>query len=105
MIDDILKELSPHAILVGSAARGDEFVDIELVVSEKGLEIAKKILPNWDSTHIGHVATHDTVVPIECMYWWYGPHYANLCRRKLARKSVLGIEFRSWPEEPSKRKK
>lgn len=93
---EILKQIEPYAILVGSASRSNSFNDIDLVVSQKGLDLAKKIFPKWTSIFIGQVTTNDVEIQIEAMMYWYGPDYNHLCRRNLNRKELFGISFRTY---------
>lgn len=98
----MLQELSDHAILVGSAARGDEYNDIDLVVNEKGLSIAKDCFPaGWKSAFIGNIKTFATTPPIEVFTHWYGPDYRDLCRRRteIIDREILDIRLRAWPIE------
>lgn len=99
---EILKQIEPHAILVGSASRSDSFNDIDLVVSQKGLDLAKKLFPNWTSIFIGQVTTNAVEIQIEAMMYWYGPDYNHLCRRKLNKKNLFGIDFRIYPNNTFK---
>lgn len=97
----ILEALAPHAILVGSAARGDDYRDIDLVVGAKGLSLAKKVFPaGWESAFLGSITTFETEPAIEVFRWWHGPDYAALKRRKdLVKRTIMGVEFRAWPKD------
>jgi|SRR5581483_8117761 len=98
-MESILRELAPHAILVGSAVHGDRYGDIDLVVSARGLEIARRILPGpLSSEMIGNLSTDTTDVPIETFRFWYGPSYRSLCQRKreLTERTIHGVAFRAW---------
>lgn len=96
---EILAALAPHAILVGSASVSDRYGDIDLVVSAKGLAIARRILPEPTSVFPGHLASDATEVPIEVFRVWYGPMYHRLCRRtrELTERSLCGATLRAWP--------
>jgi len=98
-IKEILQQLAPHSILVGSASYSPLFRDIDLVVSAKGLSVAKKIFPpNWVSGFIGSITTFETEPPIEVFRHWYGPDYHSLKRRKLPIVKLFDVEFRAWPD-------
>lgn len=97
---DILKAIAPHAIVVGSAARGDAFNDIDLVVTAKGLALAAKLFPSFESCFPGQITCFDTDVPIEVFRIWYGPSYVSLRPRKnLTTATLFGVEFRAWAGE------
>lgn len=93
---DILAMLADEAIVVGSAVNGRDYNDIDLVVSAKGLAIAKKILPDAESCFPGHIKTFETDTPIECFRYWYGPGYSDLKKRKLGSVILCGIKLRAW---------
>lgn len=97
--EDILRALAPHAILVGSASVSDRYNDLDFVVSAKGLEIARRILPGpLSSEMIGNLSTDATDVPIEVFRCWYGPPYRFLCRSsELVERTILGVTLRAWP--------
>ncbi len=99
----ILSALAPHAILVGSTSVCNNYGDIDLVVSAKGLNIARRILPGRLSSEIlGHLATDATEDAIECFRWWYGPSYRVLSRRKreLTPRTLHGVGLRAWCISP-----
>lgn len=99
---EILRQLAPYAIIVGSAARSPRFNDIDMVVNARGMKLAKQLFPHWDSCYPGNVSTSYTSPPLETFMYWYGPSYDSLRRRKLARVSLFGVTFRAWPEETRK---
>jgi len=102
LADDILRQLAPHAILVGSAARSDVYNDIDLLVNKNGLDLARKLFPKgWSSAFMGNLKTFDTAPPIEVFVHWYGPSYAALMRRKteLVARKIGGVKLRAWPTE------
>jgi hypothetical protein len=100
-VEDILAQLAPYAIVVGSAARGGHYNDIDLVVNAKGFKIAKEILPPpLSSVFPGHIKTFETEPPIEVMKFWYGPDYNALCRKKLGKVQFGQTEMRSWATDP-----
>lgn len=95
---EILEKLSKYAIVVGSAARCGTFNDIDLVVSEKGLEVAKSLLDPWDSCFPMAITSEALDPPIEVFVVWYGPSYAELRRSKeLTTVMLYGTELRAWP--------
>ena len=95
---DTLRNLSKYAIVVGSAARGDQYNDIDLVVSEKGLEVAKRLLDPWDSCFPMAITSEALDPPIEVFCVWYGPSYSILRRStELTRVALYGVELRAWP--------
>src|SRR3954464_4228228 len=97
---DILKRLAPHAVVVGSAARGDTYGDVDMVVSDRGLKLAKKLFPEgWESVFIGHIKTFQTEPPLEVMQYWYGPSYRMLTHKRLARRDIEGVSMRVFPDE------
>ena len=96
---EILAALAPHAILVGSASVSDRYGDIDLVVSAKGLKIAKRLFPAGESVFPGHWATDATTAPIEVFRTWYEPMYHRLYRRhrELTERTLYGVTLRAWP--------
>lgn len=103
-LEEILAELAPHAILVGSASRLplDCCGDIDLLVSKRGLQKAKKVLPKPHySVFVGNIGTFETDYPLEVFVYWYGPGYSTVKRRKAIKTvNVLGVPFRAYSEEP-----
>ena len=98
LVHDILTLLAPVSILVGSASRSEAYNDIDLIVGKRGLDLAKTVLPCWESVFPGHVGTRATTPPIECMRFWYGPDYSALQRRKaLIQRTLYGVTLRAWP--------
>ena len=97
-VKQILEQLNPYCIVVGSAAKGELYKDIDMVIFEKGLKLALKIFPpNWHSALVGNIKTFNTEVPIEVFTWCYGPDYNALRRRKdLAEVELFGIKMRAW---------
>src|SRR5688572_13510003 len=84
-LPEILAELAPHAILVGSASRRplDECNDIDLLISQRGLQRAKKVIPQpWGSLFPGNIYSRVVEPSIEVFVYWYGPGYNTLKRRK-----------------------
>ncbi len=95
---EILQKLSKYAIVVGSAARGNQYRDIDLVVSERGLEVAKSLLDPWDSCFPMAITSEALDPPIEVFCVWYGPSYSILRRStELTRVALYGVELRAWP--------
>lgn len=98
----ILERLKDHVILVGSASRSDVYKDIDLVISEKGLKIAKQLFSNMStgSAFVGNLKCFGTNPPIEVFTFWYGPSYKDLKRKykkELISKTILGTELLAWP--------
>jgi hypothetical protein len=99
-IRQILRALAPHAILVGSASRGDNYQDIDLVINERGLRTARSVLPGpLVSCYLGHLKTFQTQPPVEVMRYWQGPLYGELAHRRLVIREVSGVKLRAWPGE------
>lgn len=99
-MEDILQALAPHVILVGSAATSSRYNDLDFVISARGLEIARKLLPGPLSSEFpGNLSTDTTEVPIEVFRYWYGPGYNSLSRRttELITRTLYGVTFRAWP--------
>ncbi len=96
----ILRSLSKYAIVVGSAARSDQYNDIDLVVSEKGLYVAKRVMDPWDSIFPMAITSEALDPQIEVFCVWYGPSYADLRRStELTTVTLYNIELRAWPGE------
>lgn len=97
---EILQALTKYAIVVGSAARGDQYRDIDLVVSENGLGVAKALLDPWDSCFPMAITSEALDPAIEVFCVWYGPSYADLRRSaELTTVTLYSVELRAWPTE------